>query len=127
MLQNTYWNKSGTFQTAVEKLNQLIPDEGSVDHPRSTNCKLEKFRKASNCYYDLYNNGLCNSAREFRTVFGFASSNFKRNNNLGRGGSFTPRMYTSTEKVMDYIVVEAAQEQGIAVAADCPRVHGEYS
>lgn len=125
MLKNTYWNNNGTFQNAAEELNQLIPAEGSVLNPR-TNRKLEKFRKASNCYHDLYNNGLSNCAREFRSVFGFASSHFKRNNNLGRGGSFTPRMYISTEKALDYIVAEAAQEQGIEVAADCPRIEGTY-
>lgn len=128
MLKNSYWNHNGTFQSAAAELNELIPVEGSVDKPRSTNRKLERFRKACNCYHDLYNNGLGNRAQEFRTVFGFASSYFSQHSNFNRGArSFSPSMYIKVEKLMDYIVAEAAQEQGVAVAADHPRVDGEYA
>jgi len=124
MLKNTYWSNNGTFQTAGDALNKLIPEEGSVDRPRK-NPKLEKFRKACNAYHDLYNNGLGNRAQDFRTVFGIASSQHKRKH--GRGASFTPSLYRMTEEVMDLIVIAAAEEQGIAVVADNVRVEGEYA
>lgn len=110
MNKNTYWNNKGKHQVLVEFLNKLIPVEGSVDKPRSTNKKLEKFRKASNCYYDLFNNGLDNRAQEFRQVFGFASSPHKRRS--FRGASFAPSFYDKVEERMDEIVMAAAKEQG---------------
>jgi hypothetical protein len=110
MFENTYWANNGKHESAAKQLSKLIPIEGSVDKPRSTNKKLEKFRKACNCYHDLYNNGLRNRAQEFRQVFGFASSPLKR---YGRFGSFQPSLYEKTEEVMDEIVLAAAKEQGI--------------
>jgi hypothetical protein len=123
MLKNTYWSHNGTFETAGKQLQALIPEEGSVDRPRK-NPKLEKFRKASNAYYDLYNNGLGNRTQDFRTVFGIASSQHKCKR---RAFSFTPSLYRMTEEVMDLIVIAAAEEQGIAVVADNVRVDGEYA
>jgi hypothetical protein len=124
MLKNSYWNNQGTFESAAKELNKLIPVEGSVDKPRSTNKKLEKFRKACNCYHDLYNNGLGNRAQEFRQVFGIASSHYKT---WRLRMSFMSDIYVDTEKVMDTIVINAAEEQGLALAADNPRVEGEYA
>ena len=51
---NTYWNGNGKYQQFVEALNQLVPDEGAVEQPRK-NKKLERFRIASNAYYDIFN------------------------------------------------------------------------
>jgi len=122
MLKHTYWSHNGTFQTAGDLLNKLIPEEGSVLQPRK-NRALEKFRKASNAYYDLYNNGLCNRAHDFRLLFGIASSQYKGR----RPMSFNPSLYRMTEEVMDLIVIAAAEEQGIAVVADNVRVDGVYA
>jgi hypothetical protein len=122
MLKHTYWNNQGTFQTAGDELNKLIPVEGSVAHPRK-NRKLEKFRNACNAYHDLYNNGLGNRAHDFRLVFGIASSQYKGR----RPMSFNPSLYRMTEEVMDLIVIAAAEEQGIAVVADNVRVEGVYA
>lgn len=106
---NTYWNSNGRYQAAIKALEARIPAEGSVDKPRQ-NRALELFRKASNCYYDLYNNGLCNRAREFRAVFGIAS---------GRYGSYredySDRLFDLTESAMDEIIVKAAIEQGLGL------------
>jgi hypothetical protein len=123
MLKHTYWSHNGTFQTAGDLLNKLIPEEGSVLQPRK-NRALEKFRKASNAYYDLYNNGLCNRAQEFRTVFGISSSHYKTR---WLRMSFMSDIYVDTERVMDDIVMAAAEEQGLAIAADFPRVKGVYA
>jgi hypothetical protein len=65
----TYWNNKGTHQTIAEALQGLLPAIGEVPEGKTTNKALERFRRAQNCYYDLYNNGLCNRAREFSTLF----------------------------------------------------------
>ena len=105
--ENTYWNHSGKYEAAAQELNKLIPCEGAVERPHK-NRALEKFRKASNCYYDLYNNGLCNRARSFARVFGIASSAYRIGN-----WRFAMGLYTATEVAMDDIVVAAAREQGL--------------
>ena len=105
--ENTYWNHKGKYEGAVEELNKLVPTEGSVEHPRK-NRALEKFRKASNCYYDFYNNGLWNRANEFRQVFGLASSRYKMGCDR-----FAQALYDQLEVKMDEIIEKAAAEQNI--------------
>jgi len=116
MIKHTYWNHMGTFQSAAKALNKLIPAEGSVANPRSKNKKLEKFRKASNAYHDLYNNGLCNRADEFRRVFGFGATRYRY-----AFGRFYTTAYLRTEEQMDAIVAAAALEQGIELVEDYPQ------
>ena len=108
MIKNTYWNHNGRFQMYVEELDALIPDAGEVNEPRK-NKALEKFRVASNCYYDLYNNGLCNRASEFRRVFGIPSTKYWEK--VGRYSRFLDELYDQTEEVMDEIILNAVKEQ----------------
>jgi hypothetical protein len=65
----TYWNGTGRYQQQADALVALIPAMGEVSDALGRNKHLEAFRRAVNCYYDLYNNGLCNRAREFSAVF----------------------------------------------------------
>ena len=108
---NTYWNSNGKYNDLAAKLQELIPMEGAVERPRK-NKKLEKFRKAVNCYYDLYNNGLCNRASSFAKVFGIAARDYR----YVRSWRYMDALYVETEKAMDTIVLEAAIEQGFATA-----------
>lgn len=103
----SYWNGNGKYQHFAEELDALIPISGSVEHPRK-NRALEKFRKARNCYYDLFNNGLCNRAREFYHVFGIASSHYK----VGTW-DHSNRLYEVLEPIMDEIVLAAMKEQSV--------------
>jgi hypothetical protein len=105
----TYWNHKGKHEELAQKLQALIPIEGEVAQPRK-NKKLEKFRKAVNCYYDLYNNGLCNRASSFAKVFGIPARDYRLRNSYRYDNS----LYADTEVVMDKIVWEAAVEQGFA-------------
>lgn len=104
MPKNTYWNNEGAHQTLYNKVSMLIPDSGEVTG--ASNKKLERLRKAANCYHDLFNNGLCNRAREFRSVFGF-------------GGTWIAKerypYCAQLEEKMDEIILAAAEEQGIEV------------
>lgn len=112
MITNTYWNHTGKFEKEAALLRTLIPLEGSVTSPRSRNKALEKFRKASNCYYDLHNNGLCNRAAEFNAIFGINSSWHR----IVGQHRFFEHLYEETESAMDEIVKAAAIEQGIMQA-----------
>jgi hypothetical protein len=109
-MKNTYWNSNGKFQAFAEHLRTLVPIEGEVPNKRK-NPALEKFRKASNCYYDLYNNGLWNRAREFYGVFKIASGNYKYLSGRMYGPSFMEELYVEVEAKMDEIVLAAMDEQ----------------
>jgi len=111
-MKNVYWNKNGKFQTVAMQLEAMIPMEGAVKNPKK-NRQLEHFRKAVNCYYDLYNNGLMNRAQSFAKVFGISSGEYKLFSN-GRS-EFADCLYEDTEKAMNSIVYAAAVEQGLMV------------
>ena len=103
---NTYWNSNGKYQAVAMKLLDLIPSSGEVEQPRK-NKALEKLRKGINCYYDLYNNGLCNRASEFYHVYKIPSSHYR----IGR--SFDDNLYEEVEAKMDVLIENAAIEQGL--------------
>lgn len=106
----TYWSNNGLYQTAADALHERVPTSGSVKAPRK-NRELERFRKASNAYYDLYNNGLWNCKRSFAKLFGIRPADYTQN---WRGvGFYSDRMYVLTEQVMNGIIEAAAAEQGI--------------
>ncbi len=104
----SYWGGTGKHQATYEKLNKLIPSMGACDDARGKNRKLDRLRRAANCYYDLFNNGLGNRAAEFRRMFGF-------------GGTPIANIYhyrdcpllERLEAAMDKIIEEAASEQGV--------------
>ena len=104
----SYWNETGKNQYLADQLLTLIPVSGSVPNPRK-NKKLEKFRKAQNCYYDLYNNGLMNRMAEFRSVYGFGASNYKQT--WRSYPDFADAMYSKVEELLNLIILEAAKEQ----------------
>ncbi len=118
---HTYWNQKGKYPLANKALHKLIPSQGEVPNHKQ-NPALEKLRVASNCYYDLYNNGLGNRAAEFREVFGFCAAAVA----LGEDGAvcdhepdeggvdeFSQELVDRTESTMDKIIEQAAKEQGI--------------
>ena len=117
MLKVSFWNSNNPLCEAANKLQELVPASGEVENKRK-NRALEKFRKAVNCYYDLYNNGLCNRASEFYGVFKLASSHYKQTK-WGKHGpihGFMDCLYEEVEPLLEVIVVKACQEQGIAIA-----------
>lgn len=100
-MDKTYWNNKGKYEKLLSKLEKLIPSKGSVANTKD-NPALEKLRIASNCYYDLFNNGLCNMAKEFRRVFGFGGMKIVKD-----GFPF----YEPLETKMDEIILNATKEQ----------------
>jgi hypothetical protein len=109
MNSNTYWNSKGKHQVVADALQELIPDSGSVKNTIK-NKQLERFRKAVNAYYDLYNNGLYNRKSSFSRIFGVAAGDYEY-----RRGEFSPRLYELAEEKMNEIIELAAAEQNIPV------------
>jgi hypothetical protein len=120
----TYWCHKGKHEEIAEALNKLVPAQGEVkDH--ENNPALERFRVASNCYADLYNNGLCNRAAAFQDIFGFEGPYHEYEPDEDDDDSrtsveidkdwWTVANVNRVEAGMDRIVILAAIEQGIEV------------
>lgn len=102
---HTYWSHKGKYPEVLAAVQELIPGEGEVVNKKS-NPALEKFRKAQNCYYDLYNNGLCNRRADFRRMFGFSGPQYRE--------PLTPEIVNRVEDAIDEMILRAAKEQGIS-------------
>lgn len=107
----TYWNNEGTYQDIAEALQGLLPSHGEVPDGKTTNKCLERFRKAQNCYYDLYNNGLCNRAREFSTVFRIPGVPREIKQNYGYNFLVSSLTEDAIENKMDGFILDAYAEQ----------------
>lgn len=100
----SYWNDCGRYQKLADALQELVPPEGPVASP-NRNKALERYRKAVNAYYDLYNNGGCNRPQAINAYFKGALR-------LARSWSWGQVPY-ATEAPMDRIILAAALEQGL--------------
>lgn len=95
---DTYWNHNGNHESLLTAVQAMIPDIGEI--PEADNKpQLERFRQAANCYYDLYNNGLCNRESEFLELFGFTPED-----------ELTRRDVVRTEKAINRLLIAAAKE-----------------
>jgi len=106
---NNYWNNKGRYQALADQLQPKIPAEGSV--VGAGNKALEKFRLASNAYYDLFNNGGGNLPRDIARYFnisGWLASQVSEADAL-------KDIYSLTEPAMDEIVLAAALEQRVGM------------
>ena len=110
----TYWESKGQYQNLVEELTKRLPPFDSVPNAKTSNKHLEKFRKAQNCSYDLYNNGLCNKAREFSIVFCIPGVPREIKQNYRYNTLVCKTTEELIEAKMDKIILAAAKEQGIA-------------
>ena len=104
------WGVNAGFKNLQEKLEELLPIMGRCEFPNSKNKHLEKFRRAQNAAYDLFNNGLCNKRSLFQNIYGWS---------VGvRDTSYATKMQWSmwedrVEEVLTPIMLEAAKEQGV--------------
>lgn len=105
-MTNTYWNDRGTYNEESKALQKLIPLMGAVPYRRTKNMHLERFRKAMNAYYDLYNNGLWNRAREFANLFKLYGLR-----EVMRYGELNHSTTQAIETTMDEYVLLAYKEQ----------------
>ena len=104
------WGCNQGFSHLNNNLNDLLPFEGRCEFPNSKNKALDKFRRAQNAAYDLFNNGLGNKRALFQSIFGWS---------VGvRDTSYATKMQWSmwedrVEEVLTPIMLEAAKEQGV--------------
>ena len=106
------WGVNPGFKHLVDQLNEMLPVMGSVEKPRSTNKNLEKFRKAQNVIYDLFNNGLCNRRTEYRNMFGSVPLPGIRHQDY-IGAIRWSQIEDEVEANFTPIVLKAAKEQGL--------------
>lgn len=103
-----YWNNSGRYQAAASALTKLIPVSGQVPDAAG-NPKLERFRKAVNVYYDIFNNGACNRGREVWPTFRVKLADYRLE---GKRYSYDwARLERDLESPMSAYVLAAALEQ----------------
>ena len=107
----TYWNEQGAYQTIAEALQGLIPAIGEVPEGKTTNKALERFRRAQNCYYDLYNNGLGNRAREFSILFRIPGVPREIKQNYRTNFLVSSLTEGAIENKMDGVILDAYREQ----------------
>lgn len=108
----SFWNGDSDLQDVAFKLQGLVPMQGPVEDAKK-NKALERFRVASNCYYDLYNNGLDNRARQFSALFKVRVGDYRDR----RGEMDFAGIEPVVEPIMRRFVLAAAKEQGIEVPA----------
>lgn len=102
----TYWDGNGKHQGLADALQTLIPFQGEIKGRQ--NRMLDKFRKASNAYYDIFNNGGFNRGRSIRAIFGLSLIEFRdRKGHIHNWDA----IHRIVEPVMDQIVLNAAAEQ----------------
>ena len=104
------WGVNVGFKNLCDKLNELLPFEGKCENPNSKNKHLEKFRRAQNAAYDLFNNGLGNKRSLFKNIYGWSVGY--------RETSYANRMTWShwedrVEEVLTPIIQKAIKEQGV--------------
>lgn len=103
-MEISYWNDNGKYQNLAVQLQKLVPAAGKVQNPEH-NPALERFRLHANAYYDIFNNGGCNYAKEIYRWFPGAMS-------LSKADRYD-EIYAITEPRMDKVILAAAREQGL--------------
>jgi hypothetical protein len=106
-MENTYWNSKGTHQALADKLHEFIPVEGSCE-----NRKVERFRKAANNYYDIFNNGGCNRGRAIGQMFPGVMAHISERHRY-RGRPDWEMIHRMVEPKMNEIILETAKKVGL--------------
>jgi len=104
------WGVNSGFEHLANKLTEMLPAQGACENARSTNKHLDKFRRAQNAVYDLFNNGLGNKRGLFVNIFGWAPTQ--------RSTWDASRMQWAywedrVEEDFTPIIINAAKEQGL--------------
>ena len=104
----------GHLESKIDQLHDLLPFEGACKNPRSSNKALDKFRRAQNVIYDLFNNGLYNRRNQWvqtmniaLPICGIRSQQYIRPNWESIEDFVAPRFIE--------IINDAVKEQGLGV------------
>ena len=102
----TYWCEKGKYQKESDILQKLVPSEGEAQDTR-----IELYRRVSNTYYDIYNNGGCNiDLKEDGIRYGFYSMK-----SLGIDLSKTEELIENIEEDRDDLFDASCVEIDIAM------------
>jgi len=107
VMENTYWNGTGTWQDLSEKLEEFVPAMGECE-----NKKVERFRKASNAYYDIFNNGGCNRGPSIGKFFPGVMAEINESYRY-RSNPNWDYIHRIVEPKMDEIILETAKKVGL--------------
>ena len=102
----------GDVKYIIDELSALVPMQGACEFPRSKNKSLDKFRRATNCVYDFFNNGLMNRRYQFIDIFGPAPT--MRDFSCFSSVSWD-QWEDRIEPMFRKIIMDAAEEQGIEI------------
>lgn len=102
------WGQTPYMAQLSQKLQELLPFEGEVEDKKN-NPALEKFRKATNVVYDIFNNGLMNRPHQVFGVLGLRKRDMPlpSYNNPGNWDRINEMVY----KQFEPIVLAAVKEQ----------------
>lgn len=106
-MENTYWNGNGTHQSLADKLREFIPAEGPC-----SNKKVERFRKAANNYYDIFNNGGGNRGHGIGQMFPGVMSHINEMHSF-RSTPNWDMIHQMVEPKMNEIILETAKKVGL--------------
>lgn len=106
-MENTYWNGTGAWQDLSEKLEEFVPAMGPCE-----NKKVERFRKAANAYYDIFNNGGWNRGHSIGKFFPGVMQEMREAERY-RVQPNWDFIYRITEPKMDEIILETAKKVGL--------------
>lgn len=98
----SYWNGTGTHQAMYKDLRALIPMSGPVENARKRPA-LERLRKATNAYHDLFSNGGVNRTQAITAIFGAGTMRLASRRRWAA-------VHEHTEPVMDRLVAAAHAE-----------------
>ncbi len=104
------WGLNSGFTKVVDQLNELLPMEGRCEFSRSKNKHLDKFRRAQNAAYDLFNNGLWNKRSLFKQIYGWAPGTRDCDHASRRQWAYWE---DRVEEDLTPIIIAAALEQGV--------------
>jgi len=110
------WGVRNDVKHLIDPLNDLLPAMGMVKNANK-NKWLEKFRKAQNVSYDIFNNGLMNRGRELK-VLGIKKYDLALPEYYGRDGYYRGnwnQIEFVVSEAMAPIIKQAATEQGVRV------------
>jgi len=99
LTEGNYWSSRGRYQSLADKLAELIPVMGEIENAEQRP-ELELFRLAQNCYYDIFNNGVCNYEEEIWEMFRVTPKDADIE-------SDDENLFKRTEPVMDSIILDA--------------------
>lgn len=105
----------GDLEPIVNQLHERIPLQGACEFPRSKNKKLDKFRRAQNVVYDLFNNGLMNRRGQWKQTMGTVVPipSYRMQYHIRQDADYWDRIERRVAPTMRAIILDAAEEQGI--------------